>query len=149
MEILLYFCRQNLFYYRRCMRSAKIYITAICCLTAGMLLYAVFRTDIWFVHQLGLDHFFHIHLNTDNPILYWLVYCLPDGLWYMALLLLQHRFTQKESLVSRWCLYAAVALPFLLEGMQAMGWLFGTCDYRDILTYLFTLILFLCVRKKL
>lgn len=133
----------------RVMREAKTYLLAATCLMIGVLLYATCRTDIWFVQQLHLDLLPHTTMNTQNAFIYWLVFCLPDGLWYMALLILQQQLTQRESVLSRICMYAAVALPFLLEGMQAAGWLIGTFDYRDILTYLFTLILFLCLRKKL
>ena len=130
------------------MRGAKIYILAAACLITGVLLYATCRTDIWFVRQFHLDILPHTTPDTQNAFIYWLVFCLPDGLWYIALLLLQQQLTQRESVFSRICMYAAMALPFLLEGMQAIGWLPGTFDYRDIITYLFILILFLCLRKK-
>ena len=136
-------------YYTHLMGRMKVYILAAACLIIGVLLYATCRTDIWFVHRLHLDILPHTTLDSQNPFIYWLIFCLPDGLWYMSLLILQQQLTQRKSVSSRICMYAAVVLPFLLEGMQAAGWLFGTFDYRDIITYLFTLILFLCLREKL
>ena len=122
---------------------------ALACLTAGAAMYALCRIDIVFIRFLRLDSLPHLSLNTMNPLVYWLVYCLPDGLWYLALLLVQHRIFLRDSLLSRCCLYLAVLLPFLIEGLQALHWISGTFDWWDILTYLFTLILFaLCVRKN-
>ena len=84
---------------------------------------------------------------TDTVWGYWLVYCLPDGLWYLALLLVQQQMVYAKSVVSRAIFAAAIALPFVLEGLQAARLIPGTFDYMDILTYLLTLILFICLKK--
>jgi hypothetical protein len=63
------------------------------------------------------------------------------------LLLIQQQIVRTKSVVSRALFAVAVALPFILEGLQAARLLPGTFDYMDILTYLFTLILFLCLKK--
>lgn len=129
------------------MRSLKAYIIASACLIVGALLYTLCRTDIWFVQMMHLDKLGAWHCPTDTPWGYWLVYCLPDGLWYLALLLIQQQIVRTKSVVSRALFAVAVALPFILEGLQAARLLPGTFDYMDILTYLFTLILFLCLKK--
>ena len=129
------------------MRSLKTYVIAFACLVVGALLYALCRTDIWFVDSMHLNKIGAWHLPTDTVWGYWLVYCLPDGLWYLALLLVQQQMVYAKSVVSRAIFAAAIALPFVLEGLQAARLIPGTFDYMDILTYLLTLILFICLKK--
>jgi hypothetical protein len=113
-----------------------------------MVLYAAGRPHILFVEWMHLNVFPSIDWNRENPFLYWMFFCLPDGLWYFALLLIQYSIMNKKSLLSRLCTYLAVALPFVLEMLQSFQWIIGTFDWFDILTYLLILILFwLCVKK--
>jgi len=144
----LYLCSQNGKNMGNTTGNSTAYWLALACLMAGAAMYALCRIDIVFIQFLGLDSLPHLSLNIRNPLVYWLVYCLPDGLWYLALLLVQYRMFRKDSFLSRCCLYMAALLPFVIEGLQALHWISGTFDWWDIATYLFTLILFvLCVRK--
>ena len=133
---------------KNAVRDSAVYWLALACLMVGAMMYALCRIDIVFIRFLGLESLPHVSVDTANPLVYWIVYCLPDGLWYMALLLVQHKIVQRDSFLSRSCWYLAVLLPFVIEGLQALHWISGTFDWCDIATYLFTLILFvLCVRK--
>ena len=129
--------------------KTRIYLLALGCLVLGAMLYVCCRINILFVDWLHLNNALYVRLDDGNPFVYWVVYCLPDALWYMALLLVQHQILLRDSLVSRLCVWIAVLLPFGIEGLQACHWIGGTFDWYDMLTYLLTLILFcLCVRKS-
>ena len=123
-------------------QQTGIFFAAILCLLVGVGLYVFFRPDALFVTMLNIP--------TPSCSLtphYFILYCLPDGLWYFALLILQYSLLQKNKM-SKLLLYFAVALPFVLECMQALGWFWGTFDWYDILTYSITLIVFIiCVRN--
>lgn len=131
------------------MKRIRPYIIALTCLLLGTLIYLICRTDILFVELLHLDYIPINNINTQNKFVYWLVYCLSDGLWYLALLLIQYNVLLENSIYSRICAYVAVALPFIIEILQGIHWIRGTFDWLDIVTYLLTLILFLlCVKKS-
>lgn len=131
------------------MKRIRPYIIALACLLLGTLMYLICRTDILFVELLHLDYIPFRKINTENIFLYWFVYCLADGLWYLALLIVQYNILLKDSLYSRICAYVAVVLPFVIEILQGIHWISGTFDWLDILTYLLILTLFiLCVKKS-
>lgn len=130
------------------MLKAGPYIIASICLIAGALLYVTSRENILFLDLLNIHSAPSLSLKTGNPFMNWVVFSLPDGLWYWALLLIQSGLLNRKSFVSRLCMYVAVVLPFLIEVLQAYHLIRGTFDWIDIITYLFTLILFLlCVGK--
>lgn len=131
------------------MSSTKTYIFALASLLAGAIIYITCRTHIIFVEWLHMDAFPSWQANTSNPFIYWLVFCLPDGLWYLALLLIQQRLLIKKSFISRICAITAVLSPFVIEWFQALHWMRGTFDWFDIITYLLILIIFLlCVKRN-
>ena len=115
----------------------------------------VIGSGIYFYCRLPIIAFDKLHIvsgkiiigNTKNPFVYFIVFCLPDALWYMALLLLQTWFLKEKGWLNRLLVGIAVSLPFLLEVGQYLGFISGTFDWFDILTYCLTLILFLCLRK--
>lgn len=125
----------------------KILCISAILLTIGGIIYILFRTPIIAFTQLNLNYERQIVFDVRNPFFYFLIFCLPDALWYMSLLLSQLLFVNKKGFVSRLLIYFAVASPFLLEIMQYFGFISGTFDWCDILTYCFTLILFLCLKK--
>lgn len=131
------------------MKRIRPYIIALACLVVGTLIYLVCRTDILFVEWLHLDYIPITNIDIQNKFVYWLVYCLSDGLWYLALLIIQYNILLENSIYSRICAYVAVVLPFVIEILQSVHWISGTFDWLDIVTYLLTLILFLlCVKKS-
>lgn len=126
---------------------ALILIIAILCLLLGTGIYYFFRTPIIAFTKLHITQGEIQTINKDNPFIYFLVYCLPDALWYMSLLLVQTFFLKETGWLNRLLVGIAFSLPFLLEIGQYLGLISGTFDWLDIITYCITLILFLCLRK--
>jgi hypothetical protein len=79
---------------------------------------------------------------TGNPFIYFLLFCLPDALWYFALLLLQNNFYD-GSAISKIIFCFAIILPFILEILQYFDVIYGTFDFIDLIIYLITFLIFL------
>ena len=127
-------------------------ITIALILTGG-LIYAVYRQDIIFFSFWGKPKFLEfirldIHYQEGNIFLYFLLFCLPDMLWYMALLLFQKQFYNAGSIFSKILFYLSALLAFVLEFMQYFGTIPGTFDIADIGCYLLTLLIFLVLWKR-
>lgn len=123
-------------------------------LVIGACIYLLFRQDTLFVEYLfGIKEGIFSHLDLSHPLSYFLVYCLPDGLWYLALLhtnnLISHTPYSHHDRCSSVINIMVMSAPFILEIGQATGHLAGTFDICDLLTYLFTLIAYsIWARKK-
>lgn len=128
-------------------RASAFLILAVVCLLAGTGIYYFFRTPIIAFAKLHITQVEIETINKANPLLYFLIYCLPDALWYMSLLLIQSLFFEERGWLNRLLVGTAISLPFLLEIGQYFGFMSGTFDWCDIITYCFTLIIFLCLRK--
>lgn len=128
-------------------RTLVILLLAVVCLLLGTGIYYFFRTPIIAFAKLHITQGEMQTINKDNPFIYFLVYCLPDALWYMSLLLVQTFFLKETGWLNRLLVGIAFCLPFLLEIGQYLGLISGTFDWLDIITYCITLILFLCLRK--
>lgn len=113
----------------------------------GFWIYFICRTPIIAFTRLHITTTECMICNIHNPFVYFLVYCLPDALWYLSLLLMQTFFLEETGRLNRLLVGIAISLPFLLETGQYIGVVPGTFDWFDITTYFFTLILFLCLRK--
>ena len=124
-------------------------------LIIGFCIYLLFRQNVYFIELLfGIHDGVCSHWDLSHPLVYLTIYCLPDGLWYLALLntndqigklLLKGRNTCTESLN-----LVVIGTPFLLEAGQGTGCLAGTFDVCDILTYVFILIMYYSwIKKKL
>lgn len=98
--------------------------------------------------MLGITQCQIVILESKNLYNYFLVYCLPDALWYMSLLLLQTFFLAEKGLLNRLLIIIAIILPFLLEIFQYFEIISGTFDWYDILTYCLTLIFYLLCLKN-
>ena len=126
-----------------------ILIIAIVCLLLGTGIYYFFRTPVVAFAKLHITQVEIIQtINKDNLFLYFLIYCLPDALWYMSLLLVQIFFLKEKGWLNRLLVGIAVSLPFLLETGQYFGCVSGTFDWFDIITYCLTLIIFLLCSRK-
>ena len=122
-------------------------------LLAGSLIYATCRQEVLFLMPISPELLAKIKIEVDyancNMFTSWIIFCLPDAFWYMALLTFQLKlcdggFTEKTIFV------LSIALPFILEAMQWLGLMPGTFDWLDILTYLLALTLFtLCQKGRL
>lgn len=123
-------------------------------LIIGTCIYFLFRQDVLFIEFLfDVKEGAFSQLNTSSPLVYFLVYCLPDGLWYLALLHTNHLIGNQPHSRNDRCTLAintmVILAPFILEIGQATGHLAGTFDICDLITYLFTLISYsLWSRKK-
>lgn len=122
-------------------------------LLAGTLIYATCRQDAIFLMSVNPELLAKIKVDIDyadcNIFMYLAIFCLPDALWYMALLIFQSGLCN-EGLLAKIVFGASIALPFLLETSQLIGFIPGTFDWLDIATYLLTLTLFtLCQKGRL
>ena len=124
-----------------------IVLGAISLLLIGTGIYFFFRSPIIAFTILQFNSKESIICNTNNPIIYLGVFCLPDALWYMSLLLIQTFFFKETGWLNRLLVGIAISLPFLWEIGQYLCFVSGTFDWFDIITYFLTLILFLCLRK--
>lgn len=128
-------------------RVSFLIIFVVACLLLGTGIYYLFRTPIIAFAKLHITQVDIQIVNKDNPFIYFLIYCLPDALWYMSLLLVQTLFFKEKGWLNRLLVGTAISLSFLLETGQYFGFISGTFDLYDILTYCITLILFICLRK--
>ncbi|MCM1037604.1 MAG: hypothetical protein NC406_09815 [Bacteroides sp.] len=114
-------------------------------LIAGTLPYVLWRHDAIFLRPL------RPWLPAAPPLppsalTAWLLYSFPDGAWYAAMLVAAGAYTCHTA-AERAVRAAILALPFVLEALQAAGIIAGTADMADILTYTTILILYLTMRK--
>ncbi len=116
-------------------------------LIAGSTIYLLFRQNVIFLSWLDSDLLNNIHIdtNSDNMCMYFVLYCLPDSLWYAALLTIQLVFDDNIEIKT----FGIIATtPFVLEIMQYADLMAGTFDWYDLITYLLTLLLFILCAKK-
>ncbi len=136
-------------------KSSKLSIIEFCLslltLLAGSTIYILFRQNVIFLSGVDLQllEMIHIHIPDGNSsfLLYWFIYCLPDGLWYAALLLMLSAFENDSTSGIRLPFLLGIILPFLMEGFQYLGIVSGTFDIYDIITYLITLLIFMLWKK--
>lgn len=126
-------------------------ICAITCLIIGFVIYCVSRSHILFMDWIGIQGTVPV---LESAISKWVVYCLPDALWYMALLLLMDILCQKYKDISGHqtvpiiMMSLAILLPFILEFAQKINLIAGTYDILDIFTYLITFLLILICKRN-
>lgn len=121
-------------------------------LITGALIYAFLRQDVLFLTFIPSDLLAKIKIDIDYSnctiVTYFIIFCLPDALWYAALLIFQSGLSEKD-IAAKSVFIASVLLPFIYEMMQKTGQIPGTFDWMDIFTYTLTLlILLLCQRKQ-
>lgn len=114
----------------------------------GAVIYIYMRQDIIFVQNLPFEFSTQIPKEVcyGSPR-YLLIYCLPDALWYAALLLCQLAL-MPNNVVGKVILSTAIISPFVLELGQLVGSASGTFDVLDMLSYLFVLIIFILWYRK-
>ena len=130
-------------------KQVTIFSIATILLVVGTGIYFFFREPILFFLCLNIASNRIVICNIDNPLSYFFLFCLPDALWYMSLLLLQTYFLIGKGLLNRLFVIIAIILPFLLEVFQYFDIMSGTFDWYDILTYCLTLMFYLLCLKKL
>lgn len=119
-------------------------------LMCGGAIYLFFRPEVIFLQWLdgSIVDTLHIHVCHENSTLaYILIFCLPDALWYAALLVAQLPFI-REDRGNMIVFGVATVLPFALEILQYLQLMPGTFDWLDIASYIIVLITFvLCERR--
>ena len=114
----------------------------------GTAIYIISRENIIFfdwIPDLILKTFRGVTIE-DNPKLgYFVKYCLPDGLWYTALLIFQSTFIDR-SFLSKTLYWICVILPFAWEIAQLHQSVRGTFDPMDMVVYFIVFILFTLTR---
>ena len=114
----------------------------------GAVIYIYMRQDIIFVLNLPFE--FRPQIPKEvcyGSLKYLLIYCLPDALWYAALLFCQLAL-MTNLIVGKVILLIAIISPFVLELGQSVGLVNGTFDVLDIFSYLFVLTFFILWYEK-
>lgn len=114
-------------------------------LSVGAVIYIISRNDIIFFDWIPCSFFEKLKflaLDDTSMLGYFVVYCLPDGLWYGALLVFQSIFLGK-GFVSRCLYWISIILPFVWEVLQIREDVSGTFDAMDLLVYFLTLTIFI------
>lgn len=112
----------------------------------GTIIYIIARSrDIIFFNWIPtsiIEVFRDCSIDVNSLAGYFIVYCLPDGLWYGALLLLQSALLDK-SIISKSIYRISIILPFVWEILQIRKDVPGTFDPMDLMAYFFIIILFI------
>ena len=89
----------------------------------------------------------NIRYQAGNVFIYFLLFCLADVLWYIALLLSQIQFYNRST-TNKILFCFAAALPFILEILQYFKIIAGTFDIVDIISYSITFLIFIILWKR-
>ena len=132
--------------------KSSIFI-AVLLLTIGSGIYLTCRQNVIFLAPLQGTKFLEflkvdIQYEKVNVFIYFLLFCLPDSLWYAALLLLQRQFYNRNVAISEVLCYLAISLPFILEFLQYFKVITGTFDILDVSFYLLTFLIFIVLWNK-
>lgn len=126
-------------------------VTATLCLIGGTCIYLKSRNNIIFFDWIPSSV---ITIIKDIPVIYpsdrlswlrnFLIFNLPDGLWYAALLLFQISFLSVKDSISKLIFYFSATVPFIWELLQILHEVPGRFDIMDMLTY-FIVLLIVCL----
>jgi hypothetical protein len=73
----------------------------------------------------------------------WVIYNLPDGLWFYALIsTLALIWDDKSSKYFNFWFFSAIILSYLSEFFQALHLIPGTFDWRDLFAYSIAVIIY-------
>lgn len=111
----------------------------------GTNIYIISRHDIIFFKWIPasiIDAMRSSFLNSLPRLSDFVVYSLPDGLWYGALLLFQSVFLDNTH-ISKSIYWFSIILPFIWEILQIRDHVPGTFDPMDLLVYFFVITIFL------
>ena len=124
------------------MRQRLQILAGVILLVAGGLIYTLFRPTTLLGFRLtdaiGLSPLINnwrTALATQQPAPF-IVYCLPNGLWSAAFILIMDRLFAHQPLRQRLCWTAVIpGIGIAAELLQAVGIVPGTFDWLDILCY--------------
>lgn len=80
--------------------------------------------------------------DSDNALLNFLKYNLPDGFWFLAMLYALNIIWGKEQQELNYWTYISLILVLLTEVLQKANLLPGTYDIADIVIYIFAFLTF-------
>ncbi|MBP5365319.1 MAG: hypothetical protein J6Y82_05295 [Bacteroidales bacterium] len=127
-------------------------LTSLLALSAGGMLYLLFRPRglVLFraVDRVGLtdtvDAMRRAASATDLPE--WVVYCLPNGLWSLAYVLIAAMLMRGRTLPARLAVAGIIPVVGLVsELMQRVGLLRGTFDWGDVAAYALPFVIYLII----
>ena len=124
------------------MRQRLQILAGVILLVAGGLIYTLFRPTTLLGFRLtdaiGLSQLINnwrTALATQQPAPF-IVYCLPNGLWSAAFILIMDRLFAHQPLRQRLCWTAVIpGIGIAAELLQEVGIVPGTFDWLDILCY--------------
>ncbi len=124
------------------MRQRLQILAGVILLVAGGLIYTLFRPTTLLGFRLtdaiGLSPLINnwrTALATQQPAPF-IVYCLPNGLWSAAFILIMDRLFAHQPQRQRLCWTAVIpGIGIAAELLQAVGIVPGTFDWLDILCY--------------
>ena len=124
------------------MRQRLQILAGVILLVAGGLIYTLFRPTTLLGFRLtdaiGLSPLINnwrTALATQQPAPF-IVYCLPNGLWSAAFILIMDRLFAHQPLRQRLCWTAVIpGIGIAAELLQEVGIVPGTFDWLDILCY--------------
>lgn len=131
----------------------RLQILAGCILlVAGGLTYMLFRPSTLLGFQLtdaiGLSPLissWRTAMAAQQPATF-IVYCLPNGLWSAAFILIMDRVFVHQPLRQRLCWTAVIpAIGIAAELLQAVGIVPGTFDWLDIVCYAVPYFIYVCI----
>lgn len=93
-------------------------------LLAGALIYATCRQEVLFLLPFSPELLAKIKVEVDyancGPIIGWAIFCLPDALWYAALLIFQLGLCD-GGLMDKVIFMLSIALPFILKTIKIIS----------------------------
>ena len=124
------------------MRQRLQILAGVILLVAGGLIYTLFRPTTLLGFRLtdaiGLSPLINnwrTALATQQPATF-IVYCLPNGLWSAAFILIMDRLFAHQTLRQRLCWAAVIpGIGIAAELLQTVSIVPGTFDWLDILCY--------------
>ena len=124
------------------MRQRLQILAGVILLVAGGLIYTLYRPTTLLGFRLtdaiGLSPLINnwrTALATQQPATF-IVYCLPNGLWSAAFILIMDRLFAHQPLRQRLCWTAVIpGIGIAAELLQEVGIVPGTFDWLDILCY--------------
>ena len=120
------------------MRQPKVYfLLSACTLTAGFLIYYLFRDGTMLIHQwcVFLPRHTAVIPFSRSPLLTgFFRYNLPDGLWVLSGLLFLRALWHEQPKTFYIYQLCFLFIAFLLEALQLFDGIAGTFDVLDVVT---------------
>ena len=121
-------------------KKLRIFFHIVIPIFCGITIYALWR-GIYFIDPTQKIFPFAYWHNRTN----WLLYNLPDGLWFYALLsAIAFIWKDSYSIFFIMWLFVASTLTFLSEFLQLFHFIPGTFDNYDLLAYSIAILIFYC-----